>query len=511
MGEDSLHVGEMFAGVGGFRLGLEGPPSKDWETEFLKFEETGFKVVWSNQWEPGSSKQWASKIYEERFGNEGHSNDDIHSIAFNKGEMAETIREQIPELDVLVGGFPCQDYSVARTVSGELGIEGEKGKLWIPICNIIRHKRPRPKVVLLENVPRLLNSPANARGLNFAIILNDLISMGYEVEWRVINAADYGMPQQRSRVFILAYRTPGKGRDQFRINGPERFSAPQRSRGPMSKWLLGKSTSKLASKWELGPLAEAFPVSGELSKKYELVPRALNTFTKKSSPFGNVGYAWKTQVVPAGPWVNVFWSTKAKPDYKGEKMTIRENIMIQKSEVDYDESYEVDKAELKKWKYEKGEKREFRIRKSDLEKYPELAKLYAKCKKSKSQKVWDKHRADFEKILGADGSYNYDEGAIAFPDSIDKPSRTVVTAEIGKSASRMRHLIKHDDGTYRTLFPIETERLNMFPDNWTKMNDEKGKKIPDSKRGFMMGNALVVGIIQRLREPIRELIRRRSI
>ena len=114
------------------------------------------------------------------------------------------------------------------------------------------------------------------------------------------------------------------------------------------------------------------------------------------------------------------------------------------------------------------------------------------------------------KILGTDESYNYDEGAIAFPDSIDKPSRTVVTAEIGKSASRMRHLIKHDDGTYRTLFPLETERLNMFPDNWTKINDEKGKQIPDSKRGFMMGNALVIGIIQRLREPIRELILRRT-
>ena len=146
-----------------------------------------------------------------------------------------------------------------------------------------------------------------------------------------------------------------------------------------------------------------------------------------------------------------------------------------------------------------------------MERYPELAELYANCKKSKDQNVWNKHRAEFEAILGADGSYNYDEGAIAFPDSIDKPSRTVVTAEIGKSASRMRHLIKHDDGTYRTLFPIETERLNMFPDNWTKIHDEKGKQIPDSKRGFMMGNALVVGIIHRLREPLRKLILNRQV
>ena len=183
--------------------------------------------------------------------------------------------------------------------------------------------------------------------------------------------------------------------------------------------------------------------------------------------------------------------------------------MIQKDEEYYNESYEVKNTELKRWKYEKGSKREFRIRKSDLERYPELTELYKKCKTSKSQEMWDNHRSDFESVLGSGGSYNYDEGAIAFPDSIDKPSRTVVTAEIGKSASRMRHLIKHDDGTYRTLFPIETERLNMFPDNWTKMNDEKGNQIPDSKRGFLMGNALVVGIVQRLREPIRELILRR--
>ena len=132
MADEDIHTGEMFAGVGGFRLGLEGVPSKDWETEFLKFEETGFKVVWSNQWEPppkGSDippKQWASMIYENQFGSEGHSNEDIHNIAFNEGELKSTIREQIPDLDLLVGGFPCQDYSVARTVSGELGIKGEK-------------------------------------------------------------------------------------------------------------------------------------------------------------------------------------------------------------------------------------------------------------------------------------------------------------------------------------------------------------------------------------------------
>ena len=499
----------MFAGVGGFRLGLEGPPSKEWETEFLKVEDTGFKVVWSNQWEPGSSKQWASTTYIERFGEEGHDGDDLHH--FTKSVEAT---HQIPQLDLLVGGFPCQDYSVARTVSGELGIDGEKGKLWTPIWQIIRRSnangtRHRPKIVLLENVPRLLNSPADARGLNFAVIIKRLLSMSYDVEWRVIHADDYGFPQQRSRVFILAYRNEGNipgNKNYLNINGPGRYGVPHKSLDCMKKWMFGDNSGIIREDWKIGPFGQAFPANHEEFKEMELP--APGSWSKKKSPFGSAGYAWIRRGANNGPCIKTIRSWKAVP-IKEESQTIRD-IMVQKDEADYDESYEVAKADLKKWEYEKGEKREFRIRKSDLKKYPKLEKLYEKCKKSKDQKVWDKHRADFEKILGTDGSYKYEEGNMSLTDDIRKPSRTVVTAEIGKSASRMRHLIRHDDGTYRTLFPIETERLNMFPDNWTKMKDEKGKQIPDSKRGFMMGNALVIGVIQRLREPLWELIHRRS-
>ena len=167
--DEKIAVAELFAGVGGFRLGLEGNPKLN--------EDTGFNVVFSNQWEPDEKAQWASKVYEERFGSDGHTRNSIHEITHPKKGIA-TIRDH----DLLVGGFPCQDYSVARTISGELGIKGEKGKLWTNIARIIRHKRPRPKIVLLENVPRLLNSPANARGLNFAIILSE-ISNGFKV-WR---------------------------------------------------------------------------------------------------------------------------------------------------------------------------------------------------------------------------------------------------------------------------------------------------------------------------------------
>ena len=227
-----FRVAELFAGVGGFRLGLEGRT---------------FKIIFSNQWEPNETAQWASKIYEHKFGSECHLNEDINHV-----------KDLVPEHDLLVGGFPCQDYSVARTISGEMGIEGEKGKLWTPIKQIIRDSKVRPKVIFLENVPRLLNSPSKHRGLNFGVILDDLLSMGYDVEWRVIQASDYGMPQKRSRIFIMAYRRPNK--TNYYRNGKGTFGPKRRTRHAMMTWMAGiRSNSK--KKASIGPFASSFPIS----------------------------------------------------------------------------------------------------------------------------------------------------------------------------------------------------------------------------------------------------------
>ena len=363
---------------------------------------------------------------------------------------------------------------MARTISGELGIKGEKGKLWVPIRNIIREKRPRPKVVLLENVPRLLNSPANARGLNFAIILNDLLGFGYEVEWRVINAADYGMPQQRSRVFILAYRTPGNGKKTARgkINGPEKFGFSgqpgkvPKTRSGMSKWLLGEAITNSSEKYEIGPFAESFPVSGELANRPMEISQDLGTYTSKPSPFGNAGYAWQKQLnSPGRPWKNVFWSTKVKADYDGEKIKL-ENVL----DDDLDTEYEVDSSRIDEWRYAKGSKNEFRLRKKDRENVDsELVELYDECMKApfgERAHKWKEHRNKFLKEVGEDKFYQYDEGAMRF-DSPKRPSRTVVTDEIGRTPSRMRHIIEYEEGRYRRLSPEETERLNGFPAGWT--------------------------------------------
>lgn len=173
---------ELFAGVGGFRLGFE-RQSKEWDT------------VWANQWEPGRKLQHAFDCYCQHFGDSPkHVNEDI-------GNIDKSI---IPNHNLLVGGFPCQDYSVAHSLSGSKGIEGKKGVLWWQIHEILSVKKPA--FVLLENVDRLLKSPASQRGRDFGIILSCFDEAGYDVQWRVINAAEYGNVQRRRRIFIFAYR-----------------------------------------------------------------------------------------------------------------------------------------------------------------------------------------------------------------------------------------------------------------------------------------------------------------
>ena len=169
---------ELFAGVGGFRVGLEESDSN-------------WKTVWANQWEPSRKSQYAFECYVSHFGkNKNYINEDIASIDKN----------DIPDHNLLVGGFPCQDYSVAR--SGAKGMEGKKGVLWWQIRDVLEAKSP--KFVLLENVDRLLKSPASQRGRDFGVILACFNDLGYTVEWRVINAADYGFAQRRRRTFIFA-------------------------------------------------------------------------------------------------------------------------------------------------------------------------------------------------------------------------------------------------------------------------------------------------------------------
>ena len=182
---------ELFAGVGGFRLGFE-KNSSDWKT------------VWFSQWEPGKKNQWAHDCYIKHFGDCADLNGEYHT-----GEDIGTVdKSTIPNHALLVGGFPCQDYSVANSLSVAKGIEGKKGVLWWQIREVLEIKQA--PFGLFENVDRLLKSPAKQRGRDFGIILACLADLNYSAEWRVINAADYGAGQRRRRVFIFAYKNDTK-------------------------------------------------------------------------------------------------------------------------------------------------------------------------------------------------------------------------------------------------------------------------------------------------------------
>jgi DNA (cytosine-5)-methyltransferase 1 len=389
---------ELFAGVGGFRLGLE---------------KTGHTVVWSNQWEPGTSKQWASMVYETRFGSDGHSNEDI----------AEVRTEDIPSADLLVGGFPCQDYSVASTSRNSKGLVGKKGVLWWQIHRILEQKGDdKPNYLLLENVDRLLKSPSKQRGRDFAVILKSLEELGYDVEWRVINAAEYGMPQKRKRVFILGYRKGSNIQRRVEQMGPE-------------EWL------------EQGTMASSFEADLVDTKTFTIEGGLTDVTNEFSGEFLMSGILTDGKVTTA----------KHVAVYKGHR-TLLKDIMVK----DVDERFYI--QDTSKWEHYKSGKKEPRTTKEGYQ-------------------------------------YFYSEGALAFPDPIDKPTRTILTSEGGTSASRTKHAVRDEKGI-RRLTPIELERANMFPDNHTLIDG-----IPDSKRGFLMGNALVVGIIERIGKALMELDR----
>ncbi len=399
-GEGDVGVVELFAGVGGFRVGLERASER-------------FRTVWNNQWEPSTKRQDASIIYCQRFGPEGHCNEDIATV-----DAAD-----IPQADMLVGGFPCQDYSVATTLKRSGGIEGKKGVLWWQIHRILRDHRQPPKYLMLENVDRLLGSPASQRGRDFAIILASLSDLGYAVEWRVINAAEYGMPQRRRRTYIFAFRSD---------------TDIARSVGDPAEWITHS-----------GVMAGAFPIvtDGVEVMSFTIegdLPQVSAEFNRgrSLSPFRNAGLMVDRRVTTA----------QTVPSYSGPAITLGD-ILVPETEVE--QQFYIPDAEVAKWQYAKGGKSERRVNKA----------------------------TGFE--------YNYSEGAMAFPDPTDRPSRTIITGEGGAAPSRFKHVVLTPSGRYRRLTPVELERLNMFPDNHTL-------GASDVRRAFLMGNALVTGIVERI-------------
>jgi DNA (cytosine-5)-methyltransferase 1 len=278
-------------------------------------------------------------------------------------------------------------------------------------------------------VDRLLKSPASRRGRDFAVMLASLSDLGYAVEWRIINAADYGFPQRRRRIFFVGYHKNTK------------IYKNVKKQNNAQGWILND-----------GVLAQAFPVfkgsdglfveqqglNGDLVE----ITENFNKANPKISPFERAGFMIDRK----------YWTTNVIPNYEGKRTVLGDVLENEKTIL---ESFFIKENDLPKWKFLKG----------------------AKDIKRKSKKTGHEYR--------------YSEGAMVFPDSLDQPSRTIITAEGGSTPSRFKHVVKTKGGKLRRLVPVELERLNMFPAGHTK-------GMPDTKRAFMMGNALVVGIVKKV-------------
>lgn len=453
-------VCELFAGVGGFRCGLNSINSIEDTTKPEKWE-----TVWFSQWEPADKKtQWAHDCYVNRFGVcldlEGNdtTNNDINSVE----------KSIVPDHNLLVGGFPCQDYSVASSLASSKGLEGKKGVLWWDIRDMLEAKGA--PFVLLENVDRLLKSPASQRGRDFAIILACFRDLGYTVEWRVINAAEYGYQQRRRRTFIFAYRNDTNYADRMRDAVEYSMdSEVEYRRQSMAKLVLSD-----------GFFAKSFPVELEDSKKLkiEVLPEEIGELSNSFSfGFENTG------VMKDG----VIYTLKTQPDYTGKQITLGD-IM---ENGDVDKQFFISKERLY---YTNPDIHHSDETKGRLPVADRKTWQYIKGAKKLPRQASNRHE------------YVFSEGPVAMVDEYDKPARTMLTSE--GSFNRSTHIVRDKKtGDIRLLTPIEMERIQGFPSDWTSECLVDGEKIamPVNKRRFMMGNALVVNLVNQMEGQLSEI------
>ncbi len=420
-----MNVLELFAGVGGFRIGLENA-NPDY-----------FRTLWSNQWEPSRKSQDAFEVYNYHFPDSENINISI----------ADITDEQFAEMnaDMIVGGFPCQDYSVARSKKNEQGIEGQKGVLFWEIIRATRIIRPR--FLILENVDRLLKAPSKQRGRDFAIMLTAFNNLGYSVEWRVINAADYGRSQRRRRVFFFIYRND----IPFAHQMDQRFEEQEQvfDENRYDDYIFHE-----------GLFATQFPIMNTPVKKRHVYYELPEDIVEVSDNFS--GTVWNTGVMRHGR----YYSIDTAPNYDGEPITLGE--ILQNEEEVPEKFFINDPAKLEKFQYLRGPKRIERT--------------------------------------SADGhTYIYSEGGMSPTDDLNLPGRTMLTSE--GTVNRSTHFL-HVKVRYRLITPVEAERLQDFPDNWTalkKLSDGTVTEVSDKMRMFFMGNALVTDIVRKIGEFIVEI------
>ncbi|WP_176079766.1 DNA (cytosine-5-)-methyltransferase [Paraburkholderia tropica] len=423
-----LYVADLFAGVGGFRLALEGVHGAPFDFNF------------SCQWEPSTRVQHASIVYQKHWATGNHFNEDIQSVLLSEAKMS--LIRQLP-IDVVCAGFPCQDYSVAKPLSQSQGLAGRKGVLWWSIAQLLQQrcadKRPVP-YLMLENVDRIVSSPAACRGRDFAVILSTLNALGYAVEWRILNSAEYGHAQRRKRTYIVAYHESTATYRKLRAKSSEHGATP------LTHTLLYDAFPCVLT----NPLDAAQPALAVLAEPLN-EQLAYRPLSNGRSRFGNIG-------LMVGGDVYTCMAKAADildfTPFSGHRDALTLGDVVRLTGPVPSPFY-IQAEDEPRWQQAKGAKATPRMK---------------------------------------DGfQYTYSEGAMCFPDSLQKPSRTIITSEGGATPSRTKHAIRDASGRLRRLTPEELERLNGFPAGFTEVAG-----VGDVARARLMGNALVVPMVQRI-------------
>lgn len=420
-----MKVLELFAGVGGFRIGLENS-DKDF-----------FKTKWANQWEPSRKSQDAFEVYDYHFTDSENLNISISDISDEKFSSMDA--------DMIVGGFPCQDYSVARSKKNEKGIEGKKGVLFWEIIRATENIKP--KYLILENVDRLLKAPSKQRGRDFAIMLTAFNNLGYSVEWRVINAAEYGRSQRRRRVFFFVYRN-------------DTVFAKTIDKKYEQKNVVFEENRYDDYIFKTGLFATQFPIKNFPVKNRHVFYELANDIVEVSDNF--TGSVWNTGIMRHGK----YYSIDTEPDYNGKPITLGE--ILQNEEEVPEKYFLTDSSKLEKFQYLRGAKK-------------------------------------IERTSTDGHTYIYSEGGMSPYDDLKLPGRTMLTSE--GTVNRSTHLLFIND-KYRLITPVEAERLQDFPDNWTaikKLADGSLVDVSDKMRMFFMGNALVTEIVRKIGDFIKKI------
>lgn len=421
-----------FSGIGGFEIGIHNA----WLSAKERSDNGGGQPLsnlrngYGRRTNPtcvGYSEidKYATQVYETNF-----------KGVPNYGDITKIKAEELPDFDILVGGFPCQSFSIAGK---RAGFADTRGTLFFDLARILRAKRP--KLFVFENVKGLLSHDG---GQTFATIIEAIDELGYDCQWQVLNSKNHGVPQNRERIYIVGHLRGQPRPEVFPIGGGNEEDSR----------LSGHISNTITARYEAGG-------TGTYVGESEPDAQKVKVGTLRTHKDGEGFREIKSGVAPTIP-------ARARQDGSGQPVILTSHPIFGKGKrsVEYKTSDEV--PTIRATHYKNGDNQPKVL-------VPEATKKgYA------------------EATVGQAINLNQ-------PNSKTRRGRVSdvsPTLDTGMSIHTLT-----PDVRIRRLTPIECERLQGFPDDWTKFNAD-GEQISDTQRYKMCGNAVTTNVVQAVFERI---------